>query len=465
MRDVDEDGHESPVRKSSILPNLSTPSHFGEIHRRSLSHFGENSADNDPRHATAKSLIESTFAEYALALIIMTNLLIIIMEADHSGECESEGKGEKCPTVMLHSVMNYVFLVIYTLESFARLYVYGRSFCTDLWNPFDLVIVVAGYMDIILRSFVDEQDLDLNTLSILRLFRIARLARTIKIFRHMPELQAMIRGFKSAIGAMGYGFFFILFLLLMAGILAVELIHPINMECETDARCNDVFLSVIKAVLLFFQTLVAGDSWGLCALPIIKKNPLSMLLFASVLVIVQLGFTNLILSVIVEKAAEARQHDSSSHRRERQAAIARLARIARQIDSSNNGTITEEEFREGMEKDSEFRQLLEVLDIGEDDVSSLFYLMDSDKSGDLSIEEFVRTIAKSSADDIRKQMMYLRLNVTYHKVGLTNRMNRMGSGMQSRIDSMADRVAELQLILNGGRNRLRSCFTPRPCSL
>jgi len=474
MVDVDENGNERPVVETHSWPVVETHHmpHMPNVHmphvphrlslRRSLSNFSDEDETDywSPQRLKVKKLLESTCAEYALALIIMTNLCFIVAEANHSGQCESDGLSAKqCPTVFLHIVMDYVFLGIYTLESLTRLFAFRWSFCMDLWNPFDLVIVVSGYLGIILNRLV--ADSDLNTLRMLRIFRIARLARTIKILRHMPELQAMIRGFKNAIGAMGYGFLFILFLLLMAGILSVELIHPINMECDTDGWCKEAFLSVIKSVLLYFQTLVAGDSWGLCAIPIIKNTPATILLFASVLVIVQLGFTNLILSVIVEKAAEARQHDCAALRRQRQEAIKKVARIARQIDSSGNGMITEEEFKEGMENDSDFRELLEVLDIDEADVSSLFYLMDADKSGDLSIEEFVRTLAKSSDDDIRKQMMFLRSKVSYHGVGVTHKMHRMNSGMQNRIQGLEGRVAELHLLLSGG-TKLGSCLLPRP---
>lgn len=395
--------------------------------------------------------------EQALALIIVTNFCFMILEADHTGQCESDGlTGDQCSTVRLYSVMNSVFLGLYTLESLLRLFAFGKQFCTDPWNPFDLVIVIAGFLDLIMREIMVQSDL--NTLRMLRIFRIARLARTIKIFRHMPELQSMIRGFKSALGAMSYGFGFILFLLLMTGILAVELIHPINLECDPpDGWCQNAFVSVMKAVLYFFQTLVAGDSWGLCAVPVVKHSPWTIVPFALVLVLVQLGFTNLILASIVEKAAEARDADAVAKKRERRAAISKLNNIAHQIDSSNNGTITEDELRDGMQKDSDLRKLLEVLDLDEGDMSNLFYLMDADRSGDLSIEEFVRTIAKTSGDDVRKQLMFLSLAVTSQKASVLRKMDKFRTNLQPRIESAEARVAELHLLLHDADSRRKGC--------
>mmetsp|Transcript_14301 Transcript_14301/g.27715 ORF Transcript_14301/g.27715 Transcript_14301/m.27715 type:complete len:532 (-) Transcript_14301:60-1655(-) len=426
--------------------------HSTQVIRQSLSKYdmtADRPSGSNSLHRSMKEILESPYAEYVLAIVILTNMGFIIAEVDHNGQCESdELKGEQCPTVLLHRVMNYVFLGIYTFESLTRLYTYGWSFCADRWNPFDLVIVIFGYVDIFLRLIMASGDV--SSLRMLRLFRIARLARTLKIFRQLPELQNMLRGFKSAMGAMGYGFIFILFLLLISGILAVEIMHPINQDCDPDGFCKDAFLSVTKAVLLFFQTLVAGDSWGACAVPIVKKAPWTLALFAVVLVIVQLGFTNLILAVIVEKAGEAREQDKNTERRERKNGTARLANLAQQIGRSNSGTISEEEFRHGFKNEPDFRNLLDFLDIDAEDVSSLFALMDSDKSGDLSVEEFVRTLTKTSNEDVRKQMMFLRLKVICNKVGLTQKVKKMRSSIQHRIEGLEGRVTDLRLLLTDG---------------
>ena len=43
--------------------------------------------------------------------------------------------------------------------------------------------------------------------------------------------------------------------------------------------CTEAFDSVFMVMLMFFQTLMAGDSWGDCAVPMIQKNPLSIIIF------------------------------------------------------------------------------------------------------------------------------------------------------------------------------------------
>jgi len=49
----------------------------------------------------------------------------------------------------------------------------------------------------------------------------------------------------------------------------------------------------------------------------VTESPLTFIIFAGALVTVQLGFTNLILSVIVDKAAEAREEDNEQVRKKK----------------------------------------------------------------------------------------------------------------------------------------------------
>merc|ERR1719453_2839040 len=99
----------------------------------------------------------------------------------------------------------------------------------------------------------------------------------------------------------------IVVLLLLFAVLSVEVINPVSVRIhKEDTYCAAAFSSVWNCMLMFFQTLVAGDSWGNCALPVIKAHFWTFLIFAAALISVQLGFMNLILAVIVERASRAR---------------------------------------------------------------------------------------------------------------------------------------------------------------
>lgn len=58
-------------------------------------------------------------------------------------------------------------------------------------------------------------------------------------------------------------------------ILGVQLIHPVNSEIWVDSdcdRCGRAFGSTWNAFITIFQTVIAGDSWGVLAVPIIEHS-------------------------------------------------------------------------------------------------------------------------------------------------------------------------------------------------
>merc|ERR1719375_1467069 len=123
----------------------------------------------------------------------------------------------------------------------------------------------------------------------------------------------MLRGFFGAVKAIAWGMILVMTILTVWSILAVKILHPINKRVTANniydgcERCPRAFSSVFQARLTFFQTLVAGDSWGLVACPIIEEEPIACLFFLMVLASVSLFIMNLILAVIVESATEAKQ--------------------------------------------------------------------------------------------------------------------------------------------------------------
>jgi len=52
---------------------------------------------------------------------------------------------------------------------------------------------------------------------------------------------------------------------------------------------------------------VAGDSWGAISVPVIENHPWMGVILISIVFTVSLGLMNLMLAVIVERAAEARE--------------------------------------------------------------------------------------------------------------------------------------------------------------
>jgi len=384
-----------------------------------------------------KNFLESQYTENFLGLMIAINIVFIVLEVDHRALCLVDNT--VCDEKQWLPLVGYSFLGLYTVESLVRIATYQRFFLREPWNVFDLFVVVIGYVDLIVDRTTGAQ---LPSLQMLRLTRVARLARAMRIFRALPELQAMITGFTCAAGAMLWGFVFICFLLLISAILAVEFIHPVSNALDPELGCKDVFRSVFYAAIHLFQTLVAGDSWGACTIPIVTESPLTFIIFAGALVTVQLGFTNLILSVIVDKAAEAREEDNEQVRKKRARAAFKVERIFMQI-SGEDEKVTREELTAGVEQNAELRALLKQLDLDTGDLHDLFTLMDADQSGDLSLQEFSKCISKSMTQDIRRQMMFLQLQVDDWVNSVEQRIDSTENHLGASVDSLEQRLDEV----------------------
>merc|ERR1719162_244593 len=96
-------------------------------------------------------------------------------------------------------------------------------------------------------------------------------------------------------------------------IFAVVLIQPIVAEIAEDggfgfcSRCPRAFESVMQANLTWFQTIVMADEWGTYFTPIIEHTPSTAFLIIPVTVLIALGLLNIVMSVIVSKAEDARR--------------------------------------------------------------------------------------------------------------------------------------------------------------
>merc|ERR1740138_537283 len=97
----------------------------------------------------------------------------------------------------------------------------------------------------------------------------------------------MVQGLMGAFRAIFWGIFLMGACLTVFGIVAVQIIHPLNQELAAQGvyegceRCPRAFESVGASVVTFSQTLIAGDSWGQVSIPLIERYPATFIFFIS----------------------------------------------------------------------------------------------------------------------------------------------------------------------------------------
>eukprot|EP00438_Fugacium_kawagutii_P018070 Skav221815 [mRNA] locus=scaffold2435:201246:226737:- [translate_table: standard] len=183
----------------------------------------------------------------------------------------------------------------------------------------------------------------------------------------------------------------------------VEFVHPLIQQLDESygtfaecPHCTRATSSVMRANLLLFKTVIAGDSWGEIAVPVIEQFPLTAIVFMGSLLTLVFGVLNLI--VVVDTFAEARQRDVIHLAEDLEVDLAndqvRLQRMFERIDEDGSGLVSYEELLAGARKDPEFQSRLRVMDIDEADLRQLFDMIDSTGEGEIESSEFIAALSR-----------------------------------------------------------------------
>jgi Ca2+-binding EF-hand superfamily protein len=221
--------------------------------------------------------------------------------------------------------------------------------------------------------------------------------------------------------AIFWGSLLIFLVLTLWSILAVELLHPLCMELADEGvfhnceRCPRAFSSIEQSVLTFIQTVIVGDSWGVLVVPIVERHAWTAIIFCGVIGTVQLGLMNLILTVIVDRATEARLEDHYFQHLTKEEEFAScketLTNICKQLDTNSNGDLSKEELFNGASQSLEFANVLKLMDVTGEDLDALFKILDTDHSGTVSYMEFVEQLHRMRTVNLPTLLMLVKHDV------------------------------------------------------
>ncbi|XP_056021116.1 sodium channel protein 1 brain-like isoform X8 [Ostrea edulis] len=144
------------------------------------------------------------------------------------------------------SVANIVFTVIFTLEAVLKLTAFGKFYFSNGWNNFDLVIVVASWVDFGLS--------DLDGVNVIRTFRLLRVFKLAQAWRTMRVLLTIIM---STLGALGNLTVILVIIIYIFAVIGLQLFRNSYTEDKFGGdgipRWN--FNSFFHALMLIFRIL------------------------------------------------------------------------------------------------------------------------------------------------------------------------------------------------------------------
>jgi len=354
------------------------------------------------RNSIIERAVRSNPFEYCVMVLITLNAIFIGVTTDSKAKT---GRKE----TMAETVIELIFLTLFTAELLLRMFVYGKWFFrfstphgarnTQItWNILDTFIVSLSMLHEILRMVpaLDSVSIfgNVSFLRMLRLLRIVRIARITRIAKRVREMHLILTSISQCFGTFGWS---VMFLGLYQYIFAVWFTEAVlqqrfpegdnnaHKEGPYDAELALYFGSITSSWFSLLKAVTGGVDWTDLSTPlgeltvIFGHFPFIFYLLFSVLAIM-----NVITGIFLEQATERNRH-------EKEIWLLRNARsVFRIAENTKDGKITLADFLSKLSHKDEFKQFFDAIDLDVQQAPILFELLDFSDDGYVSMDEFLR---------------------------------------------------------------------------
>ncbi|XP_072230270.1 voltage-dependent T-type calcium channel subunit alpha-1G isoform X3 [Leuresthes tenuis] len=264
-------------------------------------------SDYSPTRLLIHKMCTSHYLDLFITIVIGLNVITMSME-HYKQPKELEDALKIC---------NYIFTVIFVLESVFKLVAFGfRRFFKDKWNQLDLAIVLLSIMGITLEEIEVNASLPINP-TIIRIMRVLRIARVLKLLKMAVGMRALLDTVMQALPQVGnLGLLFMLLFFIFAA-LGVELFG--DLICDELHACEGLgryatFRNFGMAFLLLFR-VSTGDNWNGIMKDTLRdcaqdtgtcyNTVVSPLYFVSFVLTAQFVLVNVVIAVLMKHLEES----------------------------------------------------------------------------------------------------------------------------------------------------------------
>eukprot|EP00930_Biecheleria_cincta_P096301 TRINITY_DN88171_c0_g1_i1.p1 TRINITY_DN88171_c0_g1~~TRINITY_DN88171_c0_g1_i1.p1 ORF type:complete len:607 (-),score=118.06 TRINITY_DN88171_c0_g1_i1:91-1911(-) len=397
-----------------------------------------------------------------LNLIPVEIFFTIVVLTDFAMTCKDtdmRAQGDPLPSWI--KIIQMMCLGIYTAEFLAVLFIKRAQALYDTAGRLDMIVLLAGYLEMITEAVNESNTSGLGSARIVRLLRAARMLKLFRRFGKVKELKRLMQMLASCMKTLFWSFLLLFVITTLFALAHVEIIHPIIVQLVAEEKLDEeslhAFGSVMKANLTIFATTIAGDNWSTIAIPVINHSPPVALIFMGASLTIVYGILNLVVAVVVDTFAEQREKDEKMLAQEMeenlQADVVFFKRIFQSIDSDGSGDVSLEELKKGAENQAEFRSRLRVMDIDEADLQHLFEMLDEDMSGSIDPEEFVTTLSRWRHES-RTAARFVKYNMQHSlatQESMFKKLEEMenllnGSGIFEKIERMEKKLDDMRQV-------------------
>mmetsp|Transcript_20599 Transcript_20599/g.54945 ORF Transcript_20599/g.54945 Transcript_20599/m.54945 type:complete len:487 (-) Transcript_20599:216-1676(-) len=386
-------------------------------------------------------------------IVCILTLLCSIMlgiELDHS-------RGGALSDRLGYFFMDIFFAGFFLGEFILRVHQMGWDYFLDLWNIFDYSLVVVNVSDIIISTRSVEGGFQMAaTLRVIRLLRIARYVQGIRMFDGMWML---IEGLLTSLKTMVWTGLLLVILLYCISIILMTLVadEPLIIDRWLEMP---IYVGSLYRTLITVSQVFTLDAWAsdIVRPTIMIGSPAPAIVLVVTIFVCNLGVLNIVISLMVERIGCLKRASELKNGRILQRVedhiMSSMCSDFANADLDENGELDIAEFQKLIKKDL-VSYKMRLLGIAQDEAETFFELMDVDRSGSVSPEEFVEGLQRLRGPAKGQDVMMLisfahrQARNARESVRKIQYLNERADVMQERLDVMGATI-ELE---SGARDR------------
>eukprot|EP00930_Biecheleria_cincta_P016455 TRINITY_DN13379_c0_g1_i1.p1 TRINITY_DN13379_c0_g1~~TRINITY_DN13379_c0_g1_i1.p1 ORF type:complete len:583 (+),score=89.62 TRINITY_DN13379_c0_g1_i1:144-1892(+) len=335
-------------------------------------------------------LVSSRWFDLVIGAVILTNSVGIGIETQWS---LTSGMEEMWPVQL-----DLVFVSIYLAEIAIRFVAFGWVNLKNPWFVLDFSIVIIGAVAYLVTTIAhmvmaESDQQDWMWVMVIRVFRLLRLLRALRMLRTFRMVWRLVHGILNSYKILFSTAALLILVIYVFAILGLEFIAK-NTDLQKDADTNEIIqehFSSLQTTMLTYLRFVNLDTVHPIYEPIVRKRPMLVFYFGSLILMVSIGLMNVVTAVLVEAALDSANDDMDLFAKDMASKLAAslptLETIFTEMDTNGDGTVSAAEI-ERVPLDvipahffQNHRAIASMHDI--------FLLLDVDNGGSLSHDEFL----------------------------------------------------------------------------
>jgi len=272
--------------------------------------------------------------------------------------------------------------------------------------------------------------------------RLLRLLRTLRMVKHFSNMWKLVTDFVSSFSAMFSTVSLIIVTLYMASCFAVEMISKDTLlrSVPETRSIIDTYFSSLDVVMLSFLQFVTMDSIAAIYFPLIRRRGYLSIFFIVLIVVVSVTLMNLVTAHLVEAAIANTMKDTEME----EEAIRRLRPAINKafelMDENNDKTLTRAE----VATCTSMLPPVILKSVPDNRLLELFDILDLDDSGTVSQDEFVEGIEQLALHKI-----------TFAHLQVLRFLTQIRGRMEQHRREVLDVQGQLMCLQDRSRNILR----------